>query len=211
MPGEGTTRRRRIAGIGRIERPHRRAQVAEAQIGIEVGMRHLRGIDESGRLRCRFGLPVPHLAGETRRTLLEPEKDRIARRAHRGRRRRQPGQPVTAIAAIEERLQPPERQHPRVLPRPQGHQRRRISAQMRRPVDRAAGEGHRFRIPHVVPSPEPAARHPAYPGRNLAGNRTLPVSRRGLESARADRYMTRREVGAGRRLANPVRSGRKQP
>ena len=24
-------------------------------------------------------------------------------------------------------------------------------------------------------------------------------------------YLTRREVGAGRRLANPVRSGRKQP
>jgi glycine/D-amino acid oxidase-like deaminating enzyme len=45
--------------------------------------------------------------------------------------------------------------------------------------------------------------------RRLAGE--LRRGRGRLDAPPARAYMTAREVGAGRRLANPVRSGRKQP
>ena len=111
----------------------------------------------------------------------------------------EPGQPVQvrrmlAVAVNHQRVQPPQRHFGPHRRQPSGHLtgrriRRHIWLSGVRPVDADQSGCH-----DLAPPVSPKATRPI----RLA--KALPAA-----------YIHRREVGAGRRLANPVRSGRKQP
>ncbi len=129
-------------------------------------------------------------------------------------RGRDPAERRLGAGDVDQGLILPLRQQPRVVPL---QQIGAIRPKMRGPVERVAtgGEGQRIFEAHVSRMGG-SDRGFLMPESRVRGNASAPRGARAACEGRVDAgspkgYMRPREVGAGERLANPVRSGRKQP
>ena len=203
VPAEDALGRRGGAGVlGRRARPSSRAG------------RRRRGRAGRPRVRSRLssrkgrGAPV---GGARRQSGIIAGEARARRRRCRGRpaargRRRRPGRPSAARRAAAGG--PGSSSGRPATARGRARAGRRRALRRRR-----AGGRPRSSAPPAKVTASASRMVPRRSGR-LSGA-TMPQAcgggNRGLEAAGGRRYLGAREVGAGRRSANPVRSGRKQP
>ena len=139
--------------------------------------------------------------------LIPRQQQRIVRRHHQQRlfkARVEAGQPVDVGRMLAVAID-----HQRVIAR---RRRRRAQRRQPRPALGQRQRGRQVGVPKSRPVDADQVGHGVLPfGKLCRAPLARNPGRRRLRSRRPCAYIRRREVGAGRRLANPVRSGRKQP